>query len=859
MKIPIHLPLSQWKKNPWKQILAVLILFLAFVFFKSERHEMSMIMPTLSKANPLWIIVGILVALIYILLQALMYVSSFKAVNLDLKLIEAIHLFLKRNFLSVFLPAGGISSLAYTTPQLRRKKFDKLYIHQASAIYGFVGLLTVFLIGIPVIIYSSIIGFSSSNIWIATISLGFILFIFYYIVISFREKNKFYEFLCKRSPSFVDNINEIFQKNIDKKQVYLTIIYSTLIEFCGISHVYIAIYALGLPPSFETAALGYTLSVLLMIVSPFLRGLGAVEFTMIYVFTQLGYSHSQGLAATLLYRIFEFWLPLLMGLISFFWVGRHLFARLLPAFAIFILGVVNIISVVTPPLAERLHLDKYYISSEIIHISKIMVLILGVALLVTSAYLIKGMKTAWNFAVAASVLSLLGNIVKALDYEEASLAFITLLLLIYSRKQYQLKANPKSLAQGFSLFFAGFFAIFIFNFLSFYLIDKIHFGIDFTWQQSLYYTFQTYLFFSDQDLIPRTHFAKDFKDINFFFGFISWTLLILAFFRTKFSQSNEEQNFEKANKIIKQKGNSSLDYFKTLEDKTLYFSENLNAFIAYRVANNFAIVLEEPVCADEEKIEAIQEFENFCKSIGLKSAYYRVGEKSLPIFKNFKKQKLLIGQEGIIDAEKFNLQGKNRKSLRNGINALEKKGYYSEWIKAPLSEETINQLQSVSDEWLNEFDKKEILFAEGKFDKDILKNQDVIVLRDPDEKIVTFLNIIPDFAPDETTYDMFRRTADSPNGAMDAVILKLIETTKEMKKKYVNIGLTPLGGITEPNNIVENAMKFAYQRFGTFKQYKTLRDFKEKYADFWENKYLIYSNDVELIQLPMALNNVMKA
>ena len=55
---------------------------------------------------------------------------------------------------------------------------------------------------------------------------------------------------------------------------------------------------------------------------------------------------------------------------------------------------------------------------------------------------------------------------------------------------------------------------------------------------------------------------------------------------------------------------------------------------------------------------------------------------------------------------------------------------------------------------------------------DILKNQDVIVLRDPDEKIVTFLNIIPDFAPDETTYDMFRRTADPPNGAMDAVILK---------------------------------------------------------------------------------------
>lgn len=859
MKKPLKQNIFQWKTIPWKEILAILILFLAFVFFRSERHEMSMIVSTLRKAKVIWIILGILVVFIYILLQSLMYVSSFKAVNLDLKLIEAIHLFLKRNFLSVFLPAGGISSLAYTTPQLRRKKFDKLYIHQASAIYGFVGLLTVFLIGIPVIIYSSFIGFSTGNVWVATFLLGSILFLFYYITLSFRRKNKFYEFVAKKFPSFVNNINEIFQKNINQKQVYLTIIYSTLIEFCGIFHVYIAIYALGLPPSFTTAALGYTLSVLLMIISPFLRGLGAVEFTMIYVFTQLGYSHSQGLAATLLYRIFEFWLPLLLGLISFLWVGRKLFARLLPAFAIFILGAVNIISVITPPLAERLHINKLYISLEIMHISKIMVLILGIALLVTSAYLIKGMKTAWNFALVACILSLFGNIVKALDYEEAIFAFFTFLLLIYSRKEYRLKTNPKSLIQGFSIFFAGFFAIFIFNFLSFYFIDKSHFGIDFTWKQSLYYTFQTYLFFSDNQLVPLTHFAKDFKDINFFFGFISWILFIIAFFKTKFSHSDENPDFEKAKQIITEKGNSSLDYFKTLEDKTLYFSTNKTAFVSYRIANNFAIVLEEPVCSENEKIEILTEFENFCEAKGLKSAYYRVDENSLSLFKTFKKQKLLIGQEGIINVEDFNLQGKNRKSLRNGLNALEKKEYTTEWIKAPQTEKTLRELQNVSNEWLSEFDKKEILFAEGKFDIDILKNQDVIVLKSPEGKIVTFLNIIPDFAPDETTYDMFRRTADSPNGAMDAVMVKLIEATKELGKKHVNIGLTPLGGITTPDNIVENAMKYAYQRFGTFKQYKTMRDFKEKYADSWKNKYIIYSNEVELMQLPMALNNVMKA
>ena len=114
------------------------------------------------------------------------------------------------------------------------------------------------------------------------------------------------------------------------------------------------------------------------------------------------------------------------------------------------------------------------------------------------------------------------------------------------------------------------------------------------------------------------------------------------------------------------------------------------------------------------------EFENFCKSKGLKSAYYRVDENSLSLFKTLKKQKLLIGQEGIINVEDFNLQGKNRKSLRNGLNALEKKGYTAEWIKAPHSDKILKELERVSQEWISQFDKKEILFAEGKFDTYIL-------------------------------------------------------------------------------------------------------------------------------------------
>ena len=855
MKFPKSI---KYVKIPWQQVLAGLILLLAFVFFRSERKEMMQIIPSIKSAKPIWLIIGFGITLLYISLQAVMYITSFKAVGLKLKFWDAVNLFLKRNFISVFLPAGGISSLAYLPKQIKKQQFETNKIIQASSIYGFIGLLTVFIIGVPIIIYSIYVNKYFNDSWISLVILGIILILVYFIYNSFKTKNKFYQIIEKKFPRITEEINPIFEASLNRKNINLTILISTIIEITGILHVYIAMLALGIQPTFDAAALAYTISVLLMIISPFLRGLGAVEFTMVYILTQFGYSHNQGLATTLLYRVFEFWLPLGFGCLSFMWRGRKLFARIFPAVMIFTLGMINIISVITPPLAERLHFEKLYLPTEFMHLSKLMILFVGIALLITSSYLIKGLKSAWIFALIFAILSFFGNIFKALDYEEAGFAFLTIVLLIYSRNQYPLKTNLKRLRQGFSIFLLAFFAIFIFNVLSFYFIDKRHFGVDFSWNQAFYYTFQNFLLFSENNLVPRTTFAKDFKDINIFFGFSSWILLILAFFRAKNYNTKGIQDYEEAEEIVEKYGNSALDYFKLMDDKNLYFSSTIDGFVAYKIGLNFAIVLDNVVCDAKYKSDLISEFENYCKTKGLKTAYYRVSENDLIDFKSFKKQHLLIGQEGIIEVDSFNLQGKERKSMRNALNTLEKKGFKTDVILPPLTDDFLNEIESVSNEWLKEFDKKEIVFAEGKFEREILQNQTIITLRNEENKVVTFLNVIPDYAKDEITYDLFRRTFDSPNGSMGAVIIALINHAKENQKKYINIGLTPLAGLDKPNNIAEQLMKFAYQRIGTFKQYQTMRDFKEKYANYWINKYIIYANEVELLQLPQALNKVMK-
>jgi phosphatidylglycerol lysyltransferase len=843
----------------WRELLAVIMLLLAIVFFRSERKELHAIIPEISRANPLWLTVALLLTLLYFFLQAGIYQKSFLSIGLTLHWGDAVMLFLKRNFISVFLPAGGVSALAYSPSQIRKSGFNQTQVHQASGLFAFASLLTVFIIGIPVVLFTIFHTSRLQNAWLGLFALLLILAGLFAGVNSIRQKRKLYRWIESKFPSVIPVLNELFAANVSTAAFGGAILYSLMVELCGMLHVYIAMMALGLHASFGASASAYIIAVLLMVVSPFLRGLGAVELSMVYVLEQFDYSSVQALSVTILYRVFEFWLPLLAGLIAFAWRGRKIFLRLLPALLTFALGIVNIISAVTAPIHHRLHLLREYIPFGAIHASNLLVLFIGLTLLVTSAFLVRGLRNAWLIALLLSVLSMLGHLTKALDYEEAIMAACTVILLLATVSQYRIRSSNSRMKTGLKSAGLSFAAVLVFGFISFYFIDKKHFGIDFTWQQSLLHTFKSFLLVEDATLNPVTRFGHEFVWLIRCLGFITWGYLFFTLIKPYFTRTAVDENFrEKAKFLLQQFGNSSVDYFKLYKDKLYFFSDIHDAFVAYRISGGFAIVLEEPVCAAENKINVLKEFDVHCRKMGLKPAFYRVDENSIPWFNQLRKHKLLIGQEAILNINRFSLDGKDKKSLRNGLNSLQKKGYIISVHGYPHTSELLSQLRNVSDEWLEEYEKKEKTFSQGMFDEQELQQQDIITLKDPAEQIKAFLNIIPDYAEDECTYDLIRKTKDAPGAAMDALIIELIAYARKKKKLYLNLGLVPMTGITQPGNTAEQIIRLAGARIKRFQHYKGLREFKEKYASSWQNKYLVYDNDYDLLQLPSAINNVMK-
>lgn len=829
-------------------------------FIKHERSELVEVNTVITNASFFWVSCGIALALLYVSLQALMYFASFKAVQSGISFKQAIILFLKRNFVSVFLPAGGISSLAFFTKSIEKSGVKPTQIHFASVVYGFVGILSVIIVAIPALLYSLLEGTVGSGEGYALGAVVILALFVFLIYDSIVKKGALYRLIIKLLPSAVVFLDDLRQNKILKKNFLEVVFYSVLIEFAGIAHLYIAMIALGFEPSLPAAVIGYIVSVIFLIVSPFLRGLGAIEISMSFILIQFGFDNVSAIAITFLYRFFEFWIPLLAGALIFLFNANTLLMRVVPSFLLFVLGLINIVSVLTPSISERLHILRNIIPVSAIKASNYFVITAGLFMLVNATFMLKGLRNAWWSAIFLSGISVIGHLTKAIDYEEAVIALIVFISLIVTRKEYYIKSNSHLQSIGLRTVLITMAAVLVYSILGFYFLDKKHFGIDFHWEQSIRYGVQNYFLVGSSELVPLDRFARRFLLSINISGFLSIGFLIFALIRPyTIKKEAVEDDFLLANGLLTQYGTSALDYFKTYDDKNIFIAKSKKSFLAYRVADSFAVVLENPVAASEDEFkQCIVEFDQYCHENGLRSIYYRVPEENVELFASLHKKNLFIGQEAVVDLSVFTMEGGAKKSLRNAISKVKEKGFKTTIHTAPVKDGLLQKIKAVSDEWLANTGRTEIVFSQGQFEWEELKQQTIITVENTEEKIVAFLNVIPDYAKGEGTYDLIRKTNDAPNGIIDFILLELFAYLKTQGCTSVNLGLAALSGIDDPDTFPEKSMKFAYERIKYFSHYKGLRDFKEKFSPVWYNKFLVYKHDYDLLQAPLVLNKVVK-
>ncbi|MGY3052169.1 phosphatidylglycerol lysyltransferase [Pedobacter sp. UYEF25] len=846
-----------YRKFFWQALLALFMLGMALFFIKEQHIEVFQIKEQLANADLKYVFLGLTITIVYILAQGQMYVHSFKALRVKVTLWQAVLLFLKRNLISVFLPAGGFSSLVFLTKGIEGEGVSKSKIHLSSTIFAFCGILSVVLVAIPVL---GIALLTTKLGKLELISFGFLLLLTAGVIVlvySISKRGWAYQQLSKLRPSLAVILDDMVDEKVDRKQFWLTLLVSIFIEFIGIAHLYICMLALGLQASIAASVLGYIVMVILLIASPFLRGLGTIEVSLTFILAQFGFPIVAAATITLLFRFFEFWIPLCGGLISFIAKKDGIILRILPAVVILVLGVVNIVSAVSPAIPARLRLVRDILPENIIITSNALVMVTGLIFILISIFLLMGSKRAWYVAFSLTILSIIGHLLKAADYEEALLAAVAGVSLLYTKTNYKLKPNPKFVTISYFIFIYAIGAVFLYGVLGFYFINDRHFGVDFTFVQSLKAVLKVIFFIDDKALVPLTPFGHRFEESIYLASGSVILFIVFSVFKPYFTKPyNTEREFEEAEALVKQNGCSALDYFKTYPDKFIHFNGDKSAFISFKVTRHFAIVLEDPVAANvEDKLLMINQFEAWCKETGFIAAYYRVPEESLCFYTSIKKKFIPIGEEAVLNLRSFTLDGGKMKTTRSAINRLTGDGYVFKAYSGPQKEGLLQKLQTVSEQWLKDLGQEEVAFTQGVFDSSILKHQTILTIEDAEKKVYAFLNLIPDYAPNEATYDLIRKATDAPNGVLDMLLGKTFLYLKEQGFDAVNMGLAPLSGI-DGVDLTQKTIKYAYEHLRVFAQFKGLRKYKEKFYPTWNKKYLVYSHQYHLLQVPNALKRV---
>lgn len=289
---------------------------------------------------------------------------------------------------------------------------------------------------------------------------------------------------------------------------------------------------------------------------------------------------------------------------------------------------------------------------------------------------------------------------------------------------------------------------------------------------------------------------------------------------------------------------SSLAPFQLLDDKHWCFSPDGAAFVGYALSGSTAVALGGPIGAPSARAAALRAFLQLCDRHGWQPAFHQidgleardVGRAGLRIVK--------IGEEAIVDVDRFALTGGAMKPIRKAVNRAEREGLEVTELEPPLAPETVDELREVSDAWLSSSGHRERGFTLGRFDGDALRDHPVVLVRNGAGRAVAFADIIPSYRGTIGNFDLMRRVPDAPKGAMELLFVALIERFRAAGLSGMSLGLAPLAGAADDGPI-GRALGLVRERSG-FLNFAGLEEFKAKWRPRWEPRYFAYGGAGDL-------------
>ena len=484
----------------------------------------------------------------------------------------------------------------------------------------------------------------------------------------------------------------------------------------------------------------------------------------------------------------------------------------------------------------------------------------GIALIIIARSLIRRKKRARNIAIAILAINFISDLFRYYRHPgQLILSAGLLLALIIWRKDFYAVSDPTTRLAPF----IGFLYSVAIAVLSGFFIIYFRHGDQLKSGNSFWDVFLTVL----EGLVGITGPAKFTSDrITDTVGITLATLglftLIIPlwlFFRRVEPQPKETT--EERDLILKlirhDSDQDSLGYFATRSDKSIIWTDNKKAGIAYRVQNGVMLASGDPFGEYSLWPEAIEKFLAEAKLHAWTPAVMGASDLGGEVWVEHADMLAIdIGDEAIIVVKDFTLEGRPMANVRQMVNRIKRKGY-STWSKRwhELTNDEKNELKILVKKWRYGVAERGFSMSMDRFGE--LEDADCLVTAAVLEgKIKGFLYFVP-WCDDRISLDRMMREKNIDPGVSELIIADTVEYARGHGITHISLNFAAFRSLFERAEKISagpivrttrNIIRFLSNWF----QVESLYRFNAKFQPEWRTRYVLYPKQKDLVSVAWA-------
>ncbi len=482
----------------------------------------------------------------------------------------------------------------------------------------------------------------------------------------------------------------------------------------------------------------------------------------------------------------------------------------------------------------------------------LLTMLIGLVLLFIAGQLARGKSRAWQLATALFLLGIVTNIIKG--PHPISVAYCALMsgLLLSNRRLFRGRSDPPSLFRLFWLAPLYVAAVLVFGFISL-TVERRHLGAPLTFLGGLETIVKGLVGIHGGYDYQRLFFSEFFPIALLVLGLFGLAGIVFFLFRPlRYRAPHTDISWARARRLVRAYGSDTLAYFALRDDKSFFFSSDGEAFIAYTYLGGYALASGDPIGAPGSIDLALDEFMDYCRQRSWRVAFLAARSAEMPRYAARGLRSFYLGDEAIIECDRFSLDGPPMKSVRAAVRRVGRQYRFKVLRESEASPALVTQLNAISEAWRGKAPERGFTMSLSQDIEGGGKNPEFLlcVALDENDRPGGFLRIVPAYGDDfGYTLDLMRHLPDAPNGMTEYLIAQTALALGAEGIDRLSMNFAMWGRLYEEGvhyTLAQRLAKRAVDVLNPFFQIKSLHDFNAKFSPLWLSRMLVFEERTDL-------------